>query len=364
MRILLFLSALFLSAAAAARDIVVVQVVAYSGPYAETSRDLVGGAKTCFDLVNSQGGVNGNRIRHKAVDGGATADSQRAKLREMLQEEADVLFGFVGDEAVAVAAAEPQLKGGQIALVGPVAGRLAAFPGVFYVRPSYQAEIRQIVSYFRSFQFTRFAIVKEPAAYDRGIGEAVEQELAAQKLRPAVSLTLSSADRIADADINAVLKASPQALILLTDSIGTAEFIKRYKPRAPGVMAVGLSTLNPQVIFELLGPQLASGTMITQVVPNPGQGSSPLTREYIAALRKFRDEPPSNVSFEGFIAAKALVAALKSSGRAPDRASILATLRKLPPVNLDGVVVDFAQDGRDRAAVEMSMIRKSGALLF
>src|SRR5262245_20563307 len=125
MRLVLFLAVL-VSFSAAARDIVVVQVVSYQGKYAEASRDLVGGAKTSFDLVNAQGGVNGHRIRHKAVDGGATAESQRAKLREVLKEDADVLFGFVGDDAVEVAAEEPELKRGQIALVGPLAGRPAA----------------------------------------------------------------------------------------------------------------------------------------------------------------------------------------------------------------------------------------------
>jgi branched-chain amino acid transport system substrate-binding protein len=367
MRVSASLAALLLacSFAAFARDIVVGQVVDYAGRYAEASRDFVGGAKTCFDLVNSRGGVHGNRIRLQTVDGGSTRESLQAKIRALLDETAaDVLFGFVGDQAVDIVSGERELKGGEIALVGPLAGRAAASEGVFFIRPSYDAEATQILRYLRTFQIARFAVVKAADEYGSGVGASVERQLTAQKFSLEGSITLGNGKVVEDADADAVLRSHPQAVILAADSVAAAEFVKRYRPRDPGAMMVGLSTLNHQVMFELLGPQLANGVMITQVVPHPAAGTSPLTREYIAALRKFRDEPPSHVSLEGFIAAKVLVEALRSAGAAPTRRSILQALRKAGRLDLDGFAVNLTREGRDTgSAVEMTMIRRNGALL-
>ena len=38
------------------------------------------------------------------------------------------------------------------------------------------------------------------------------------------------------------------------------------------------------MLFELLGPKLAHGVMITQVVPNPGIAESPLLKEHLDAI--------------------------------------------------------------------------------
>lgn len=349
---------------ASARDIVVGQVVDYNGRYAEASRDFVGGAKTCFDLVNSRGGINGNRIRLQTVDGGVTRESMEAKIRELLDEaSADVLFGFVGDDSVDMVSAERELKGGEIALVGPLAGRVAASENVFFVRPSYDAEVTQIVRYLRTFQITRFAVVKAADEHGAGVGASVERQLTAQKFSLEGSRTLGKGTAVQDADVDSVLRAHPQAVILAADSVAAAEFVKRYRPRDPGAMMVGLSTLNHEAMFELLGPQLANGVMITQVVPHPSAGTSPLTREYLSALRKFRDEPPSHVSLEGFIAAKVLVEGLRAAGPAPTRRSIVQAMRKAGRMDLNGFAVNLTREGRDGGAVEMTMIRRNGALL-
>lgn len=65
---------------------------------------------------------------------------------------------------------------------------------------------------------------------------------------------------------------------------------------------------------ELLGPKLAHGVMVTQVVPNPGLPGSTLQKEHLDAIRKFRDEPPSHLTVEGFMAAKVLVEAVRRDG--------------------------------------------------
>jgi branched-chain amino acid transport system substrate-binding protein len=316
---------------AMARDIVVGQVVEYGGELGEAARDYVAGAKIYFDSINSRGGLNGMRIRHEVLD--AKANDVRERTHELLDDrKVDAIFGYLGDPAVAAAAQEPVLQG-RIAIVAPLAGGAppASIAGnVFYVRPTYQAEMRQIEDYFRALQLTRFAVLRD-------------DELA---------------------DLNAISKRNAQALIVLASTVRTAEFVKRYRPRDPGAMIVALSTVNSRTMFELLGPKLAHGVMVTQVVPNPGLADSALQKEHLDAIRKFRDEPPSHLTLEGFMAAKVLVEGIKRAGVSPTRESILASMQRMGRVDLGGFSVDLSRNGRDHGAfVDIAMIRRDGGLL-
>ncbi|HET9651245.1 MAG TPA: ABC transporter substrate-binding protein, partial [Usitatibacter sp.] len=212
-----FLFTCFLSAPADAREIVVGQVVDFTGEQGEASRDYVAGARIFFDALNARGGLNGATIRHVVLDGGRDPASVRARTRQLLDEQhADVLFGYVGDAAVAAAAAEPELRDGAVALVGPLAGGDDPSPAVFYTRPGHKAEIAEVVSHFRALQLSRFA------------------QLAAADL----------------ANVDAVKARNAQALIVDADTATIAEFVKRYRPLDPGAMIVALSTANHRALFE------------------------------------------------------------------------------------------------------------------
>lgn len=319
---------------AAAREIVVGEVVDYAGEYGEASRDYVAGAKVFFDALNARGGLNGTRIRLLVLDGGRDAQSVRARTRELLDtRQADVLFGYVGDAALAAACLEPELASGEVALVAPLAGGdapAAAARAVFFTRPDRRSEVAQVISHFRALQVTRFA------------------ELGAADL----------------ADVAAVRSRGAQALIVDADTATVAQFVKRYKPLDPGAMIVTLSTVNHRVMYEALGPKLAHGVMITQVVPNPLLPDSLLQKEHLDAIRTFRDEPPSHLTLEGFVAAKVLVEGLRRAGAHPGRGAILKALQGLGRLDLNGMRVDLRPGGRASSAyVDLAMIRRDGSLL-
>src|ERR1700688_1039016 len=71
-------------AQAAGGDIVIGQVVDQSGLNLEASRDYVAGAKTYFDFVNSQGGVNGHHLTLIVKDDGGDAERTLQRTRELI----------------------------------------------------------------------------------------------------------------------------------------------------------------------------------------------------------------------------------------------------------------------------------------
>jgi ABC-type branched-subunit amino acid transport system substrate-binding protein len=117
-------------------------------------------------------------------------------------------------------------------------------------------------------------------------------------------------------------------------------------------------------MFELLGPKLAHGVMVTQVVPNPLIPETALLKEHLDAMRQFRDEPPSHLTLEGFIAARVLVEGLKRAGPRASREAILGAFQRFRRVDLKGLVVDLTPQGRaDSPNVDIAMIRRNGNLL-
>lgn len=361
--------ALLSSCAASAHDIVVGQVVDYSGKYGEASRDYVAGARTYFDSLNAHGGLNGNRVVHVVLDGGRDAASVQARTRELLDEKkADVLFGYAGEDAVDAAVREPAMRATHAALVAPLAGRpsgaAAAAADVFYARPGYEAEVRQAIEHFRALQVTRFAVVRSRSPADAWVAEAITRTLAENRLPAAGVQVLSNDSGGTDRDVDEMLALRAQAVIIAADTVAAAEFVKRLRPRDPGAMIIGLSLVNHRVMFEMLGPQLAHGVMIMQVVPNPGMADSSVAKEHLVAMRTFRDEPPSHLTLEGFLAAKALIEGIKRAGASPTRESITAAFHKLGRVDVGGLVVDFTPAGRLRSPyVDIAMIRRDGSLL-
>ncbi len=322
---------LFAAPGAAARDIVVGQVVDYAGMRGEAARDYVAGAKVFFDALNARGGIDGMKVRLVVVDRPGSAGAVRAATRALLDEEhADVLFGDVGDAAVAAATQEPELASGAVALVAPLAGGTSGSRSVFYTRPDHASEVRQVLAHFRALQLTRFA---QLGAADLG-------------------------------DVRAVLARNAQALIIDADTASTAEFVRRYRPLDPGAMIVALSTVNHRVLFELLGSRLAHGMMVVQVVPNPALAGSPLAKEHLDAIRRFRDEPPSHLTLEGFAAAKVLAEGLRRTRGNPTRSAIARAMEGLGRVDLGGLTVDLRHGKRgDGAYLDLAMIRRDGSLL-
>ena len=80
-------------------------------------------------------------------------------------------------------------------------------------------------------------------------------------------------------------------------------------------------------------------------------------------IRRFRDEPPSHVTLEGFLAAKTLVLALRGVNRDFSRTAITAALRQRRDYDLGGINLHFAEGAnRGSGFVDLTLLRKDGTL--
>ena len=106
---------------------------------------------------------------------------------------------------------------------------------------------------------------------------------------------------------------------------------------------VGSSSLAEELM--LLGPRYANGVIVTQVVP-PVDGYASVVLDYKNALATYSapGEVPGYVSFEGYLAAKVLVEALRRAVPQLDTETVVDALETLRNYDIGlGVPVNFSR---------------------
>ena len=359
----LWLSAGLLLAAqdAFAHDIVIGQSVDISGPHGYIGKDYAAGAKVYFDYVNANGGVNGEKIVDIVTDNAGSAEKSAQITRDFLnKQKVEVLFGYYGEGSL------DGLASVKVPLVAPLSGLDSDSMGdnVFFLRPSYAQEARNLVRHFLGVGISRFAVVYATDSFGQGALSAVENELRERRMSLTGQHPVGGDSSGLAAAVKATLAEKPQAVIMILETLPAAQFVKAYRKYDPGAYLLGLSLINHETLFEISGSEAAAGTIISEVVPHPSHLSVPVVREHAKIWKIYRDEPPSHVTLEGFIAAKLLVQALKDAGKDASPAKLSAALHEMKNKDLGGYIVDLTVlHGRGSNFVELNVVNRQGLLL-
>ena len=353
---------------AAGNEIVVGQIFDQSPAWIEAGRDYAAGAKTYFDLVNSEGGINGRRIIYLTKDSkGTPADVKRAADELVFNHKVDVLFGPVGDATMRALLdlKNPEMQG--IAIFGPLTGAAPARPSVQTLRANYEEEARELLRHFSGLGLTSFCLV---------FTQSEEQQAAIRAVREAVRAlgnTLTCETQIDDAGRDAKKAAQtvrgkrPQAVIVLGDTSVLGNFAREFPFKKMGILIGGLSLVNHTALMEIAVPAAVKGIVLTQVVPSPQREGVPIVREHVKAMKRFRDEPPSHLTLEGFMAAKALVESLRTglNGKPVRREDVLSALmRSRQTTEASLATSDLGMmNTKSGKPVDVTMVRGDGTLI-
>ena len=364
----LFISALFIPLTSTyATDIRVGVVLDQNGVNADTGRDYIAGARTWFDHINANGGVNGRRIQVIVKDDEGVAANAVKMTHDLLdQDKVEALFGFVGDDSLSAVSSDARFRASKTVLFAPLSGAEigAAKDSIIFVRPTYKEEVRHAIRHFGQLSVSRFTVVFMDNNFGKSIANEVRTQLNTDGKKPiaeiAIPLSLAGLPAVA----RQVLDQKPQVIVIAADTIATAEFVKQVRSLDVSAQIVTLSTVNHRTLMELVKKDFATGTMITQVVPNPLSRVTKLQNDHLTLMAKYRDEPPSHLTLEGFLAAKAFVKLLERAGRDINRTSIAAAVSGSPRYDLDGMSVSFGgKTERGSQFVDIAYLRKSGTML-
>ena len=336
----------------AAGEINLTQVLPLTGAIAVNAAGLQAGAKAYIDMVNATGGVNGAQINLTTLDDGYKPDETVKMVKKALAENNPIAFmNFTGAANIELLIKSGDLEKAGVALIGPRAGtqslRSPVYPYIFHTYASYWDETDRMVELFNSMGMTRFAVLYQDDAFGKDGFEGLQQALKARNL----PLTIAAGYPRGTIDVAAagekIIAANPQAVIFSATAPATAEFVKRFRARMPGVQFAGISAIDGATLVKLAGPELARGFGLAQNMPNPFKNSVALVREHRDTMTKYAPSvKPNFYTLGGYATAKVTIEGLKRAGSAPTRAKLIAALEGIKDLDLGGVQYSYGRNLR------------------
>ena len=333
-------------------------VAPFSGSARELGREMKLGIDTAFNSVNDAGGVEGRMLRLFAADDGYEPSRTLDAMKQLYDKEQ--VFGFIGNVGTPTAAvAIPYALERRTLFFGAFTGAdmLRNDPPdryVFNYRASYSEETDAVVRYLiklRKLQPTQIAVFAQQDSYGDAGFAGVAKAMRALGVTDSAILRLGYKRNTVDVD-DAVKQLRLQklpikAVVMVAAYRAAAKFIEKTRNFFPNMIYTNVSFVGSTALADelmLLGPQYASGVIVTQVVPAVG-GYSSAVLEYKSALAKyFPGEAPDYVSFEGFVAANVLIQALKRTGAQLDTERLIDNLEAMRDIDLGlGTPLNFGR---------------------
>jgi ABC-type branched-subunit amino acid transport system substrate-binding protein len=311
--------------------------------------------------------VHGRHLQLLAQDDGYEVDKAVANAKRLIEKEkVFALMAFYG--TASTTAVLPVLDASDVPLIGTISGaeslRNPVNPHVFHLRASYGDETSTIVANLLTVGLKRIAVLYQ----DDGFGQAglagVKAALSQHQLAPVAMAAVPRNSAEVGAAVEAIAKASPQAVVLVTLAQASAEFIKRSVPTGERRFFAALSPVGAEQLVAALGQDLARGVLVAQVIPSPVGERLGVVREYRQALATFaKKSTPSHYGMEGYLNAKLVAAALERAGPKAGRERLVAALRA-GPFDLGGYKVGFHPGSNSGSSyVEVSVVGADGRVL-
>ncbi len=326
--------------------IVIGQAIDLSGPNASIGRDYVAGIKTCFDMVNSSGGINGKRIQYIVRDDGGQAGLSATAVADLIErDQADYLLGGVGDATTRAVLELPAFKRSGLVLYAPLTtADFADTPRILFWRPGYQQEIRHIFSHFSKLGISNVGIVYQDTAVNHEAYRSLHAEIAERRMKLGGVAHIGAHGEPMTQEVAQLAASKPGFILVIADTISTALFLKEYRTHDARSFVAGTSLINLDTLRELAGSAAVEWTVFSQVVPNPGAGTSLIQVEHMRMMKKYRDEAVSSMTLEGFAAAKVLIKAIQQSKR-NDRHALQEFVARKGDIDLGGLSAVVRNNG-------------------
>ncbi|WP_394755759.1 ABC transporter substrate-binding protein [Rhodoferax sp.] len=334
--------ALLLWGAALQAQILIGQTVGVTGAVAATVNEASVGAQLYIDAINAKGGVNGEKIEILTLDDKFDPKLTALNARKLIEEKG-VIALFMSRGTPHTEVIIPLLDQYGVPLIGPSTGAMVFHQPVqrhiFNVRATYQREAEKAIAHLASIGITRIAVIHVDDTFGADGLQGAQNGLAAAKLKP---VALQKFDR-SKPDFSAiaplVVKAEPQAILIIGSGTAVVDAIKAVKAAGSGAQLVTLSNNASSGFVKLLGEQ-GRGVIVTQVLPQTFRYAFVKEATQLANAHSIQYLSPAML--EGFATAKVLVEALRRSGPKPTRERLQAALEGLQKYELGGLVISYS----------------------
>lgn len=339
----------------------------FSGPNGAYGIEMREAINAYLQQVNAAGGVHERKLELVALDDGYETDRTVANTNKLLQEhKVFSLVGYYGSSPTT--AAMPVFTAAKTPLVGTISGadslRNPVNRYMFHVRASYADETEAIVNQLVSVGLKSIAVFYQNDGFGKSGLSGVMAAMKKFNMTPAAVATVERNSLDVSAAVQAIAKARPQAIVMVSLYKPSAEFVRQYKK---GGLFPQYATLSP-VGADLLATELggdARGIGISQVMPYPWNDTVPVVKDYKRLMDlQTKKQAPSYYGIEGYITARVLVEALKKAGKDLNREKFINALDGMRELDLGGYRINNSPANHNGSKfVDLTVIGNAGRVL-
>ena len=344
------------------REILIGQNITLEGGKNSYGSAAMDGVQSYLKLANSKGGVNGRQIVLKTLDDDNKGARAEANARQLVEkDQVFALFGSLeGGPSTAVMQVASELN---VPFFGPMAGsptfRKPFQPMVFPVRAEHRDEFRALIAHAKTLGIKKVAFLRVDT--DTGLLHLVNVKAICKELGMELVAEFPFKPDTTDAQFAAMadeLQKTGAQMMFNHGGIGPYEKVIRAA-RAKGVKTAfyGVNSGSAQMVKKM--GELSHGMIFAQVVPSPWDRKTSITREYQEEFSRFKPgQDFSYASLEGYITAKALVAALRLAGPSPTREGFVSALQ-IATLDINGLPVVYEKTNHQGMSfVDLSLVTR------
>lgn len=338
-----------------------------NGAYGTDMRDVI---SAYFRQINDAGGINGRKLELIALDDGYETDRAVANTKALINDKK--VFAMVASygSSPTTAAMNDAFGPAKVPLIGTISGadsiRQSAKDNpnnryMFNVRASYANETEAIVNQLVGLGLKNIAVFYQNDGFGKSGLEGVITALKKHNQAPIAVATVERNSLDVAPAVQTIIKANPQAVVMVTLYKPTAEFARQMRKANQHPQLMTLSPVGADLLVKELGDD-ARGIGISQVMPYPWNDTLPLVRDYQKLLGK--QGKFSYYGVEAFAMAKLLADAIRISGKDLSREKLIHTLEGLQNYDLGGYRVSYsANDRLGSRFVDLTVIGNGGRVL-
>lgn len=314
------------------KEIVIGSCSALEGPSKFLGTQTVAGARAYFESVNEAGGVHGRKLKLVASDDSYDPVKAEECFRHLQSQNVFAMGFFVGTPTGLKYV--PLAESNKIPLVGLFTGAPALYTPfrhwVINVRAGYADETKeQIDGLWNKLGYKKIAVIYPDDAFGSAVLDGVKNAMKEHQSEPIAAASYPRQTSQADAAIQSVSEAQPDAVVIVGPANTVAPIIKMAHAKNWHPLFVTVSFVGTDDLIKLAG-QEAEGMVVTQVVPPYYLTDLKTVALYRRTLSKYApNEAPNFVSLEGFVDAMIMVEGMKRAGKDLTRDGLIRGIESL-----------------------------------
>ena len=332
------------------------QSAAFSGAAGELGKEMRLGIEAALFEANSRKVVPNTRFSFVYHDDEYEPDRAIQNTRKLIHEQE--IFALIGEVGTPTSrAVAPITVEASVPFIAPFTGAgflrdAKQLPNVVNFRASYRQEVDEMVDrLFDERLIDRIGVLYQNDSFGKSGFENVKTSMARYGLRPVASGAYERNTVAVKTAVYDLYLAEPDAVIV----------IGAYKPAAAAIkwahkidfkpLFFNISFVGSQALQRELGPG-DYDVFMTQVLPDFRSDNLRIAEDYRLALESvWPGSSPNYVSFEGYVATRMLIEAIKRCASSIRRECVLEQFRQEEPIEIGGLELIFGSDdnqGSDR----------------